>query len=110
MCQIAKLMVSTGGGIALQGVYRSTNITDDLRIGGTFLQQQDFLVERLEQLLCALEKEVAKFVRPFIREESHWLCLDPLISSAVILVNHSKFVSKAKQALCMSYEQIAFRI
>ena len=69
--QFAQLAQSAGRRVALQGVHGAANRTHDLLVAGILLQLQGFFVQRLQQFLRSLKKQLAQFRSTLIGRIRH---------------------------------------
>ncbi len=70
--QFAQLAQPASRRVALQGMHRPADRTHDLFIAGMILQLQRFLVQRLQQFLRGLKKQLPQFRSALIGRIRHW--------------------------------------
>ena len=71
MRKLAQLPQSTGCRVAFQRVHRAADAAHDLFVARMLLQLQGFVIQRLQQFLRGLVKQVPQFRAAFIVGMSH---------------------------------------
>ena len=68
---IAQFAKTAGRGVALESVHNATDAAHNLDITGLFFELQRLIIQRLQQFLRGLKKQLAHFSAAFIRKLSH---------------------------------------
>ena len=69
--QFAQLAQPASRRVALQRVHRPPDRTHDLLVAGMFLQLQRFFVQRLQQFLRGLKKQLSQFCAALVGGIGH---------------------------------------
>ena len=71
MAQLAEFPEAASGRVALQRMHRPPNTAGCLRVAGRSLHLHRFVVQLLDEFLCALEKQLAQFRHPVLGGDGH---------------------------------------